>query len=343
MKPASCRFLEPSKMQDGMISNGEDLPSRMLETWPLYFRCVHCGSSLGAWQRQRDEWRCDTCGQLYRRVNGVLDFVGAHETDDRRTPDAGQMSSFAKPTIEEPEWKVLSLRLQALFSTEYFGTEPSISSGDLTARPVTSSMLLDVGCGYGGLVAYAGSRFGLVVGVDADREQLQSAKTLLKQKFPDNLVLIRAHAEKLPFLPGQFSAVTCVQTLEHVFNPEAVIAQIRLMLAPGGRVYISVPNRFTLRREPHTNLRWIGWLPKRLAMHYARRFGKEEQLRGVHFLSVGKLSAMLRRTFGTSFQLIRSGCHQSALGKLAKTAWHVPPLSVLAAHLVGDIEVVAWK
>ena len=250
------------------------------------------------------------------------------------------MSSFATPTTEDSEWHALSLRLQPLLAENH---TKSGSIGLDGAAQEGYRMLLDIGCGYGGLAASAAARFQLVVGVDADLEQLESARSVLKERYPENLVLIRAWAEDLPFMPGQFKSVACVQALEHVLNPQAVIAQIRLVLAPFGRLYLSVPNRFTLRREPHTNLRWIGFLPKPWASYYAAQLGKEKELQGVHFFSVGTLYSMLESVFGGSFEFIRSGCHRSLLGKLAKVAWNLPLFSTAAAHLVGDLEVIAWN
>jgi len=305
----------------------------------LHLRCVRCKASLGLWRHDVDEYVCASCSAAYLRENGILDFIGNGGSSYDDGLAAGQMSSFAKPTTERSEWEVVSLRLQPLFANNHSKSGARILNG---AADEDFGMMLDIGCGYGGLAASAATRFRLVVGVDADLEQLESARLILRERFPANLVLIRALAENLPFMPGQFNAVTCVQALEHVLNPQAVIAQIRLGLAPLGRLYLSVPNRFTLRREPHTNLRWIGFLPKEWASHYAARLGKEKELQGVHFFSAGTLSSMLESAFGGSFEFIRSGCHRSVLGTLAKIVWDMPLLSTAAAHLVGDLEVIAW-
>ena len=305
----------------------------------LRLRCTRCNNSLGLWRSDVDQYACSSCSAVYLRENGILDFIGKRGSSYDDDLAAGQMSSFAKPTTERSDWEIVSLRLEPLFAKNHPKSRAGILNG---AADKNSGMMLDIGCGYGGLAASAATRFRFVVGVDADLEQLESARLILGERFPENLVLIRAWAENLPFMPGQFNSVTCVQALEHVLNPQAVIAQIRLGLAPLGRLYLSVPNRFTLRREPHTNLRWIGFLPKGWASHYAARLGKEKELQGVHFFSAGTLSSMLESAFGGSFEFIRSGCHRSVLGRLAKIAWNMPLLSKASAHLVGDLEVIAW-
>ena len=49
--------------------------------------------------------------------------------------------------------------------------------------------------------------------------------------------------------PGSFDAVVFLQTIEHVFDPPAVLAHHRSLLAAGGTVYVSTPNLLTLAPE----------------------------------------------------------------------------------------------
>ena len=50
-------------------------------------------------------------------------------------------------------------------------------------------------------------------------------------------------AEALPFAAGRFDVVVCVDVLEHVDRPEAVIAEIARVLAPGGTLCFDTINR----------------------------------------------------------------------------------------------------
>lgn len=52
-------------------------------------------------------------------------------------------------------------------------------------------------------------------------------------------------AGPLPFADRAFDAVTINQVLEHVRAPGKVVAEIRRVLAPGGSVYVEVPNWIT--------------------------------------------------------------------------------------------------
>jgi 2-polyprenyl-6-hydroxyphenyl methylase/3-demethylubiquinone-9 3-methyltransferase len=44
-------------------------------------------------------------------------------------------------------------------------------------------------------------------------------------------------------MPGQFDAITCMEMLEHVPDPAAIIGACATLLKPGGRLFLSTLNR----------------------------------------------------------------------------------------------------
>ena len=46
-----------------------------------------------------------------------------------------------------------------------------------------------------------------------------------------------------------FDAIHCAQVLEHVLDPEACVARIASLLAPGGVAFVEVPNDFNVLQE----------------------------------------------------------------------------------------------
>lgn len=58
-------------------------------------------------------------------------------------------------------------------------------------------------------------------------------------------------AHHLPFREGVFDAVVCESLLEHVVEPTRVIAEMRRVLKPGGKIYLMVPFLFGFHAAPN--------------------------------------------------------------------------------------------
>jgi SAM-dependent methyltransferase len=58
------------------------------------------------------------------------------------------------------------------------------------------------------------------------------------------LVNAVARAEQIPFASNQFDLVICTQVLEYIPDPRIVMAEIRRVLKPGGRLLLSIPAVF---------------------------------------------------------------------------------------------------
>jgi SAM-dependent methyltransferase len=98
--------------------------------------------------------------------------------------------------------------------------------------------LLDIGC-FDGHVAELMLRQGgkTVYGMDRLAEALQRAEG--RGIMP---VLGDIDDARVPFDDGFFSCVVMGEVLDYVFDPDAVIAEVRRVLTPGGTLIITVPN-----------------------------------------------------------------------------------------------------
>ncbi|MEO6859393.1 MAG: methyltransferase domain-containing protein [Solirubrobacteraceae bacterium] len=110
---------------------------------------------------------------------------------------------------------------------------------------VIGKRVIDMACGegYGSEVLSRGASS--VLGVDANPEAHEHARLRYqRQNLTFERGMVQTHGE-----PGAFDAVVFLQTIEHVYDPAAVLEHFRLLLAPGGVAYISTPNLLTLAPE----------------------------------------------------------------------------------------------
>ena len=117
----------------------------------------------------------------------------------------------------------------------------------LIASHLTGKKVLDVGCGYGALVAYLESRGFDAQGVDFDRESV----TVAHQLFPEARISL-ANGENLDEFPSHsFDSVVLKDALHHLVcegDFAKAAGTFRRLLVPGGRLVILDPNPTWLLR-----------------------------------------------------------------------------------------------
>lgn len=100
--------------------------------------------------------------------------------------------------------------------------------------------LLDLGMGTGGLGRFLSERQPLV----ADGVSLNPAEAELARQWYRKALVADLDKVDLSALFGdqQYDCIVCADVLEHLKEPQRILAQARALLAPGGRLITSIPN-----------------------------------------------------------------------------------------------------
>lgn len=129
-----------------------------------------------------------------------------------------------------------------------------------------SGPLLDVGCGtkpYRSLFATD-----TYIGLDLD-SQATRARGIADALYDGG---------RFPFDDAQFRCVLCNQVLEHVFNPQEFIAEIRRVLAPGGMLLLTVPFVWDEHEQPYDYARYSSFGLKSLLEQHGFRVVRHRKL-----------------------------------------------------------------
>lgn len=197
----------------------------------------------------REPVRCPLCD--VEPVRFATDFQGFHLA---RCPRCGlEFQSPRPPFAKLAEWVYereygdlaeaageLTPEKQAQFARELERIEalrgrlprrgsPRLRSG----QAGQGGSLLDVGCGAGAFLRAAAARGWQAAGTDIVLSA--SARASGARLWPGRL-------KEIDFGGARFDAVRFHQVLEHTENPLTELARARQLLAPGGVLYVSVPN-----------------------------------------------------------------------------------------------------
>ncbi|OKK08276.1 methyltransferase [Streptomyces sp. CB03234] len=125
--------------------------------------------------------------------------------------------------------------------------------------------ILDVGMGQGTQALRLARAGHTITGLESDPEMLKGAREALASEpagIRERVRLIEGDGREtgVHFLPGSFDVVLCHGVLMHAEEPDAVLAGLARMLAPGGLLSLLVRNADALAMRPGLAGDWSGAL-----------------------------------------------------------------------------------
>lgn len=128
----------------------------------------------------------------------------------------------------------------------------------------TCKSVIEVGSGVGAQSAILLRRFPKIdlTCVDASEVQIQVAENHLSQLSyaKDRYKILQMDAQSLDLDGGQFDGAFLCWILEHVADPLRVLSEVRRVLRPGGRIYVTEVMNSTFFLDPYCPNMWKYWM-----------------------------------------------------------------------------------
>lgn len=108
------------------------------------------------------------------------------------------------------------------------------------ARLARHKRVLDIACGMGYGSFELSKHAASVVGLDVSAEAVEAAGQ--RYQAP-NLTFLTAPAQQIPCEDHSFDLIVAFEVIEHLGDWQALLAEARRLLAPGGQFIVSTPNK----------------------------------------------------------------------------------------------------
>lgn len=160
---------------------------------------------------------CNSCGFKFTNPIPTLETIGEYYKSENYISHSNTKKGLVNKVYQ-------IVRRRAIDQKEKLIT--SVSSG---------KSLLDIGCGTGDFLAYCKSKKWNVIGLEPDDD----ARKLANQ---NNNIDVKPLESLYEFNESSFDVITMWHVLEHVYNLNKDIDQIKKLLKPNGKLVVAVPN-----------------------------------------------------------------------------------------------------
>ncbi len=135
-----------------------------------------------------------------------------------------------------------------IFGGERLDSKSGLSKNNLTEHLArygqvpgnTEAIILDIGCGSGHGSSLLAKKFKKVYGVDVAEDAIAYAK---KNWATLNAEFMVGSGTAIPFADKTFDAVAAFEVFEHIEKWGLFLQEIKRVLKPGGKLYMSTPNK----------------------------------------------------------------------------------------------------
>ncbi|MES2151090.1 MAG: bifunctional 2-polyprenyl-6-hydroxyphenol methylase/3-demethylubiquinol 3-O-methyltransferase UbiG [Pseudomonadota bacterium] len=170
--------------------------------------------------------------------------------------------------------------------------------------------VIDIGCG-GGILTEAMARKGAqVTGIDLSEKALKVADLHSLESGAQVRYQLIAAEDMAAQEAGQYDIVTCMEMLEHVPDPAAIVKAAAALVKPGGKLFFSTLNRnpksylfaiigaeYLLRMLPKGTHDYAKFITPSELSQYAREAGLQvDGLKGMSYNPLTKIYALNQDT-----------------------------------------------
>ena len=219
--------------------SGQDRYTRKEGCWEAVDKCPVCNSGDREVLRSRmglDIYRCSSCDHRYMHPRIKFDTLVKLYADDKTASDV-----YTQPVQIDIDRKKYQYGMDVIEKL----------------NPPSMNKIMDIGCGSGGFLKIANETGGeYCVGVDANERYSDIYEETKGVQF---LQTSFEHID-LEKIGADYDCISMWNVLEHLYDIQSIITDVRNMLKPGGLLFIMVPNVESLAsrviRERSATFNW---------------------------------------------------------------------------------------
>lgn len=218
---------------------GEERFQRIGDFWDDVTNCPVCGSPQRSFFLTRmglDIWRCKSCSHRYQHPRITFEKACELYADDKTASDI-----YTQPMQKEID------RIKYQYGLDLIEQ----------LKPSARKRIMDIGCGAGVFLEVAlANGWETCVGIDANGRYADIYQDAVGIQY------IQSSFERLDRerLGRNYDCISLWNVLEHLFDLQGIVAEIKRMLSPGGLLFIMVPNVESLAtrliREKSATFNW---------------------------------------------------------------------------------------